>query len=87
LTVNAPRSSKKFAACALIVAMMTLTGCGVTSKPSDPYVNIYQPNYLYLKAGARIPTLRGEYSPQVDETWVHPRVLEELDRQAVEGKR
>jgi hypothetical protein len=44
-------------------------------------LNIYQPSILALKAGTRVETKEGIYTPQTDEVWHSDKRYRELERQ------
>lgn len=54
----------------LLVGMSLLTSCTTNSSEELSTLQIYQPNYLTLKKGTLVQTPKGQYKPQLDETWV-----------------
>lgn len=53
-----------------LVATMLLMSCTTTSSEELSTLQIYQPSYLTLKKGTLVQTPKGQYRPQLDETWV-----------------
>ncbi len=70
---------------ALLVAMLTLTGCASApsgESASSPVSRIYQPRTLELTAGTPVQTKSGIYIPEADETWHSPAAYEQVNREA-----
>jgi hypothetical protein len=67
-----------------ILCSLLLAGCVVKPAPPEPVsspLNIYQPSILALKAGTRVETKEGIYTPQTDEVWHSDKRYRELERQ------
>lgn len=54
---------------ALLLILMSLTGCSHVSSPKKPTLNLYQTPVLRIEAGTMVDTKDGIYTAQQDEIW------------------
>lgn len=58
---------------------LLLTTLLLTSCQSKTDLTLYQPDQLFLQAGAKIPTKNGTHVPQFDEIWFSAKKVEDLE--------
>jgi hypothetical protein len=81
--MNFTIKSKSLALLALSLALSSLTSCGVTSKPSKPILNVYQPSVLTLPAGTEVLSEQGRYTAQTREVWHSDKRYRDLEAELV----
>ena len=62
-------NSASFVIVALLLILMSLTGCFHVSLPKKPTLNLYQTPVLRIEAGTMVDTKDGIYTAQQDEIW------------------
>ncbi len=60
-----------------LLFILMLTSCSQSNKVPK---TIYQPKFLFLKAGVEIPTLEGNFTPETDQIWHSAQKVEELEK-------